>query len=401
MADDFANDPWKGCNPLDPAFRDNPYPHLARLREIDPVNQTPVGIWRLLRHSDVDRLLTDVNCGVRTTDGLLFGADEERDGRRTFMLTQDPPNHTRLRKLVSHAFTPSALNAWRENIQRVVDQCLDRVAESGKMDVIRDLALPVPSTIICEMLGVPISDRERFTKWTGQATFGLAAAIVPREVLEMAKTAGAELERYFIDLIAERRAHLGDDLMSLLIRAEEAGDKLSQEELMSQSIGLLIAGFETTIGLIGNGVRALLSNPDQLEKLRANPGLAPKAVQECLRYDGPIVLTPRILHEDTEFSGHPIPKNTMVWAMLAAANRDPEVFPDPDRFDIERDASNHVAFGGGPHHCLGYRLAELEAQAAIGSLVSRFRDLRLKTETVEWGASLFRVPGKLPIAFKA
>ncbi|HVN63350.1 MAG TPA: cytochrome P450 [Candidatus Binataceae bacterium] len=401
MTDNFANDPWKGCNPLDAAFRDNPYPALARLRETDPVNQTPLGIWRLLRHADVDRLLTGVNCGVRTTDGLLIGADEQRDGRRTFMLMQDPPNHTRLRKLVSHAFTPSALNKWRGNIQRVVDQCLDRVAAQGEMDVIRDLALPVPSAIICEMLGVPIADRERFTKWTGQATFGLAAAIIPRELLEMAKTAAVELERYFIDLIAERRARPGDDLMSLLIRAEEAGDKLSQEELMSQSIGLLIAGFETTIGLIGNGVRALLSNPEQLEKLRANPALAANAVQECLRYDGPIVLTVRVLHEDTEFGGRIIPKNTMVWAMLASANRDPEVFADPDRFDIERDASNHVAFGGGPHHCLGYRLAELEAQAAIGSLVSRFRDLRLKTDKVEWGASLFRVPGRLPIAFKA
>src|SRR5437879_2601454 len=162
----LSNDPWMGCNPLDPAFRDDPHPSLKRLRESDPVNATPIGIWRLLRHADVQKLLTGVKSGVRTTDGLLFGVDEGIVGPQRFMLMQDPPNHTRLRKLVSHAFTPRALNAWREAIQRVVDQCLDRVADSGEMDIIADLALPVPATIICEMLGVPVEDRGDFTVWT-------------------------------------------------------------------------------------------------------------------------------------------------------------------------------------------------------------------------------------------
>jgi cytochrome P450 len=395
-----TDDPWKGCNPLDPAFRDNPYPQLKRLRETEPVNLTPVGFWRLLRHADVQKLLTGVRAGARTTDGRLPGVDPSLGTQGRFMLQQDPPDHTRLRRLVSHAFTPRALNGWREEIQRVVDQCLDRVADQGAMDVIRDLALPVPSTIICEMLGVQVEDRDRFTQWTAQATFGLAAAILPRAMVEMATAASAALNEYFAKLIAARRADPRDDLLSTLIRAEEQGDKLSFDELMSQSIGLLIAGFETTIGLIGNGIHALIENPSELAKLRARPELASKAVQECLRYDGPIVLTARVLHEDAEFGGTAIPKNSQVWAMLASANRDPEAFADPDRFDLERDASAHFAFGGGAHFCLGYRLAELEAEAAIATLVRRFSDLRLESRSVEWGASLFRVPGRLPITFR-
>jgi cytochrome P450 len=397
----IEDDPWKGANPFDPEFRNDPYPALARLREIDPVNETPVGIWRLTRYDDVVHMLTRVKGGVRTTDGRLFGVDEEIDGPRNFMLLQDPPNHTRLRKLVSHAFTPRALGAWKERIQAVVDECLDRVAAKGEMDVIKDLALPVPATLICEMLGVPFSERDKFTVWTSQATLGLAAAIMPPDVVAMATQASANLAQYFEGLIAERRKELREDLLSHLIRAEEAGDRLSTEELLSQSIGLLIAGFETTIGLIGNGIRALIRHPAEIAKLRARPELMRNAVLECLRFDGPIVLTPRVVHEDTVIGGKTIPKDTMVWSMLAAANHDPAKFPDPDRLDVERDAGDHVAFGGGAHFCLGYRLAELEAEAAIGSLVRRFTNLRLVSETVEWGTSLFRVPGSLPITFSA
>src|SRR5438552_15509003 len=269
------------------------------------------------------------------------------------------------------------------------------------MDMIADLALPVPSTVICEMLGVPVADRERFTVWTAQATFGLAAPLLPPEVIEMARAAGMSLGAYFEDLIAAHRANLSDDLLSELIRAEEAGDRLSGSELLSQAIGLLIAGFETTIGLIGNGVRALVRHPAELAKLRARPELAASAVDECLRYDGPIILTPRVLHADVEFGGKTLPKDAKVFGMLAAADRDPAVFPEPDRFDIERRPNDHLAFGGGPHFCLGAHLAKLEGEIAIASLVTRFDDLRLVSETVEWGPSLFRVPGKLPITFRA
>ena len=394
------DDGWAGANPFDAGFRDDPHPALRRLRERDPVNETPVGIWRLTRYADVDRLLHRTPCGVRTTDGILPGIDESLTGQRMFMLQVDPPNHPRLRKLVSAAFTPRAIKALRDKIGEVTDACLDTVAPRGEMDVVKDLALPVPSTLICEMMGVPLADRERFTVWTAQATFGLAAAIMPPEVVAQARAAGEALGEYFQGLIAARRGALTDDILSNLIRAEEAGDRLSSEELLSQAIGLLIAGFETTIGLISNGVHCLLQHPEELARLRKDPALIPTAVDECLRYDGPIVLTPRILHVDAEFGGKTIPKNSMVWSMLAAANRDPEVFADPERFDVGRRPNEHLAFGGGPHFCLGSHLAKLEGEMAIGRLVERFDQLEL-APGFEWGASLFRVPGRLPVRFRA
>jgi cytochrome P450 len=251
------------------------------------------------------------------------------------------------------------------------------------------------------MLGVPVADRERFTVWTAQATHGLAAPIAPPDVLESARAAALALAAYFEELIAARRASPADDILSGMIRAEEGGDLLSHIELISQSIGLLIAGFETTIGLIGNGVRALLRHPDQLAMLRARPDLVANTVDECLRYDGPIPLTVRILHEDAEFGGKTIPRNAMVWGMLSAANRDPAKFADPDVFDIARaNAAEHLAFGGGAHFCLGAHLAQLEGQMAIGALIRRFDGLALTSATVEWGASLFRVPGRLPVTFR-
>jgi hypothetical protein len=394
-------DPWHGANVFDPAFRDDPYPALRHLREHHPVDLTPVGIWRVTRYADVTRLLYDVPTGVRTTDGQLPGVDESLEGPRNFMLQQDPPTHTRLRKLVSSAFTPRAIKALKPRIQAIADECLDKVAARGRMDVIADLALPVPSMMICEMLGVPAGDRERFTVWTAKTTHALASRFLPPEMLAETQAAAMSLANYFQELIDRRRGNLGDDLLSTLMRAEEAGDRLSPLELLSQAIGLLIAGFETTIGLIGNGVRALIRHPDQLARLRANPELIESAVEECLRFDGPIILTSRVLHADVEFGGTVIPKNAQVFGVLAAANRDPAVFTDPEGFDVARQPNEHLAFGGGPHFCLGAYLARIEAQAAIGSLVRRFDDLALVEPTIEWGLSLFRVPARLPITFRA
>jgi cytochrome P450 len=370
-----VTDPWLGCNPLDSAFRNDPHASLHHLRQADPVNLTPIGIWRLTRYDDVVHLLKNVPCGVRSTEGQLpfAGArDADRPGR--FMLQQDPPAHTRLRKLVSRAFTPRAVEALRPRIEKIVGECLDRVeaqrAEGRtEMDVIADLALPVPSTVICEMMDVPLADRETFTVWTSQATHALAVGIAPPAVIEAAHAAGDKLAEYF-----------------------------QHEELLAQSIGLLIAGFETTIGLIGNGVRALLRHPDELAKLRAHPELVDCAVDECLRFDGPIPLTVRVLHADAEFGGKTLPCNSVVWAMLLAANRDPARFSHPDRLDVARDPNPHLAFGGGTHLCLGTHLARLEGRLAIGSLVQRFPRLSLVSESVEWGASLFRVPGRLPVS---
>ena len=394
-----ADDPWRGANPLDPAFRHDPYPGLKHLREVDPINETPMGFWRLTRYADVVRLLEQVPTGVRMSDGTLPGEAFSPTGRVDFMLQQDPPNHTRLRKLVSKAFTPRAVEALRPRVHAIAEALLDRAQARGEMDVIADLALPVPATVICEMMGVPVEDRDRFTTWTAEATHLLASMLAPPEVIERGLAASQALNAYFADLIAARRHSLTDDILSSLIRAEEAGDRMSASELMSQCVGLLIAGFETTIGLIGNGVLALLRHPDQLKLLRDDPRLIASAVEECLRFDGPILLTGRFLHADTEFGSTLIPKDRMVWGMLSAANRDPARFPDPDRFDIRRTDNDHVAFGGGAHFCLGAHLARMEAQIAIGTLVQRLRQIELHCEDLEFGRSLFRVLARLPITF--
>jgi len=400
MTDDsWKSDPWLGVNPIDPAFRDDPHPLLRRLREYDPVNETPMGVWRVTRYDDVAYMLKEAPAGVRFRDGSAFGSFGVgmEGGPGEFILRQDPPDHTRIRKLMSQAFTPRAVERLRGRVQALVDDLLERAAARGEMDVIADLALPVPATLICEMMGVPLADRDRFTEWTAATTHLLAAAFAPPEVLERGLAAANELIAYFNDLIAARRRDLRDDILSDLIRAEEAGDRLSPSELVSQSIGLLIAGFETTIGLIGNGALLLAKHPDQYDALRADPGLAPSAVEECLRYDGPIILSVRITHQDIPLSGKVIPADKPVMCMLAAANRDPDHFADPDRFDIRREDNDNLAFGGGVHFCLGAHLARMEAQVALGGLARRFRRIEPKSDERVWGKSLFRVLGTLPI----
>lgn len=396
--DSWKSDPWLGANPIDPEFRANPYPFLERLRSYDPVNETPVGIWRLTRYDDVVRMLKEVPSGVRFEDGTLLNALPGAEGRGgEFILQQDPPDHTRLRKLMSQAFTPRAIAKLGARVEQLVDELLTEAVRRGRIDVISDLALPVPATLICEMMGVPTSDRDKFTEWTAAATHLLAAQFLAPEVLERGLKASDDLLAYFTDLIAERRSHLRDDILSDLIRAEAEGDRLSPTELIAQSIGLLIAGFETTIGLIGNGVLAFIRHPDQWERLRAEPSLIGSAVEECLRFEGPIVLTIRITHEDTRFGDKVIPANRPVMCLIAAANRDPAHFVDPNRFDIGREDNDNLAFGGGVHFCLGAHLARMEAQAAIGGLAKRFRRLELESDELVWGRSLFRVLGSLPV----
>ena len=323
--------------------------------------------------------------------------DRLRDGG-TFMLSQDPPVHTRLRKLVSKAFTPRAIARIKPRIEEIARQQMDEACERGSLDVIRDLALPVPATMICEMMGVPSADRDRFTTWTSESTHLLAALTSPPDVIERGLAASDALNDYFQALIAERRKDLRDDILSDLIRAEEDGDRLSHDELVVQAIGLLIAGFETTIGLIGNGIRQLIQHPDERERLRADPSLIDTAVEECLRFDGPILLTVRVAHADLAIGGKTIPKDAMIFVMLGAANRDPEVFPEPDRFDVGRDPNPHIGFGGGTHLCLGTHLAREEARVAIGEFVRRVPNPELREDGIAWGTSLFRVMGRMPVA---
>jgi len=389
---------WFGANPYEPhpQNRDDPHPLWNRLREEQPVHKTPDGYFRVLRHADVVRVLKELPVGVRTTEGQLPGVDETTMPRR-FMLMQDPPDHTRLRRLVSRAFTPPTIERMRPHVRSLVTSMLDAVADRDEIDVIGDLARPLPSTVICEMLGVPLEDRASFTDWTAHVTHLLQ----PRTMTERQRTrtieAATGLVGYMSKLIDQRRKQLGDDMLSVLIRAEESGDKLSEEELITQSIGLLVAGFETTIGLIGNGVRQLLLHPAELARLRQDPSLVESTVEECLRFDGPIPATRRVLHEDAELGGYHLPKNTEVLLLLAAAHRDPRVYREPDRFDVARGERSHLAFGGGIHFCLGAHLARLEAQIAIGELVARFPKLELVSEKPEWGQSLFRIQGRLAV----
>jgi len=391
---------WFGADPGNSEYIDNPYPYYRRLRAVAPVHRTPVGSWRVALYDHVNDLLRDPRVGMRLRDGgmpEMYRGGEEAERPRRFMLLLDPPDHTRIRKLVSKAFTPRAVQAMRPRIQQIVDDLLSRV--DGEIDVIDDLAFPLPTFVICEMLGVPADDRNTFKTWTADATYALLPAVLSSpEKQQRALAAGMHLVAYFSELIADRRNHLGDDLMSAMIRAEEEGDRLSMEELLSNAIGLLIAGFETTMGLIGNGVRALLTHRDQLSILQARPQLIESAVEECLRFDSPIQATRRITHAPIDIGGHTIPEGEAVTALTGSANRDPARFPDPDRFDITREDNPHLSFGFGPHICLGAHLARLESQVAIGTLVQRFPELELASEKIEWGRSLFRVLAHLPVA---
>ena len=397
---------WYGSEPVEGGQLDDPYRGFQQLRETQPVNWTPDGVWRLSRYADVRRLLRTPGAGMRLTDGRLPGQGEADEGAGLFMLLQDPPSHTRLRKLVKKAFTPRAIEGWRPRVEAITDRLLDRVAERSEMDLIADLARPVPATLICELLGVPVEDQDAFTQWTADATHGLLTVrgLADDATSARVAAAGESLIAYFSQLIEQRRSQPGDDLLSALIAAEEAGDKLNPLELLSQSVGLLIAGFETTIGLIGNGLTTLIRHPGELAKLRAQPELRVSAVEECLRFSGPILATVRVLHEEQEFGGYRLPRDAEVLGILAAANRDPVAFEDPERFDVTRyvagrESAPHLSFGGGAHFCLGAHLARLESQIAIGSLVERFDELELVEPRTEWGRSLFRVPGRIPIRF--
>jgi cytochrome P450 len=395
---------WHGYDPTEPdqSRYDDPFPHLARLRAQWPVNETPAGPWRMFRYADCVRVLRELPCGVRRADGSAPGTAMGGVGPTggQFMLQQDPPNHTRLRKLVSKAFTPRAVEGWRPRVREIVAELLEPALDAGRFDLVAGLAYPVPSILICEMLGVPSADRERFTDWTAVSTHLLRGVFLTGDERTRVEAAAGELATYFQELIAERRSRLGDDLLSVLIRAEEAGDRLTPEELLIQSIGLLVAGFETTVGLIGLGAKNLIDHPDQLARLRSRPELRPSAIEECMRFESPVGMTTRVLHADAEFDGRRIPKDTTLWLSIWSSNRDPARFPDPDRFDVERRDNEHLGFGGGTHLCLGAHLARMEAQEALGALATRTKELTRRPGRIEWGPSLFRVPARLEVELR-
>ncbi len=376
---------------LTPEFRDDPYPFFDLLREHDPVHQTPLGVYMLSRHADASAAVRDPALSNDERNSELYEAfaasnpppegDFAEESRNATMLFLDPPDHTRLRGLVSKAFTPRVIGRLRPRIEQLVDELLDAVVArgDGRMDVVAELAYPLPVVIICELLGIPPDDHATFQGWSRDLAHSIDPdPLVTPEQRERIEAAGDAFLEYFLALIERRRQALGDDLLSGLIAAEEAGDRLSEAELLGTALLLLIAGHETTVNLIGNGTLALLRQRDQLERLRADPSLDHNAIEELLRYDSPVTFTQRITLADYEVGDVTIPPRQQVIAILAAANRDPAVFPEPERLDLGRaEANRHLAFGGGHHFCLGAALARLEGEVAVPTLVRRFPALEL------------------------
>ncbi len=391
-------------NPMEPAFVADPYPMYQRLQADDPVHHSPLGFWVLTRYADVIASLRDprlIKEPIAAFVAARFGM-QMPPGLGLSMLDRDPPDHTRLRGLVSKAFTPKALERLRPDIQRIVNGLLDAVDGHGEMDLIDEFAYPLPVNVICDMLGVPVKDHERFKQWGLDIARGLDAIMLPpeSEVAQRSMAGRRALAAYFRELIAQRRASPRDDMLSALIAAEEAGDKLNEDELLATCILLLVAGHETTVNLIGNGTLALLRHPAELRRLRDDPRIIGTAVEELLRFDGPVQRTARIPSEDIVIGGRTIPKGEMVMPFLGAADRDSAQFPDPQRLDLTRADNRHIAFGMGVHFCLGAPLARMEGQIAINTLLQRLPKLALATDKPEFRQSLtLRGLQSLPVSF--
>jgi cytochrome P450 PksS len=386
-----------------PRFKADPYPFYARMRAESPVFQASVPFvgrgWFVTRYEDVvtvakdDRFSRNILPMVRWLPGLVLVPLTRQ------ILSQDPPDHTRLRKLVTQAFTPRRIERLGDRIQAVCDGLLEAAPRTGSFDLVRDYALPLPLTVIAELLGIPMQDRQRFHRLAqGSLPIGVASGILD---LPMALPHVWLITRYFRRLFAERRARPGDDLISALVQAEEAGDRLDEDELLGIAILLLVAGYETTVHLIGSAALALLQDPDQGARFVTEPGLTYTAMEELLRYTSPVeMMTPRIAREDVTLSSVTIPRGAWVVAVLGSANRDESAFTDPGTLDLARDPNPHVAFGQGRHFCLGASLARMEAQIALTTLFTHFPGLCLTqpAESLRW-RKLFPLRGlaELPV----
>ncbi len=395
-------------NPLQQNFRQNPYPTYRQFREADPVHWSAMfGFWVCTRYDDIVAILRHSKASANPRDWerfddyveVLGGTGPAYDMQSRWMLLKNPPDHTRLRKLVAKAFTPRVVEDMRPHIQAIVHDLLNAVHVKRRFDIIQDVAFPLPVIVIAELIGVPAQDREYFKGWTAALARSLDPIITP-EITQAADKATEELLAYFTALVAERRDSPQDDLLSGLIAAEEEGDKLDEDELLATAILLFAAGHETTMNLIGNGMLALFRNPGQMAKLRADPSLIKTAVEEFLRYDGSVQITARVALEDIEVGGKTIGKHQQALLLLGAANRDPARFSDPDRLDITRRENPHLTFGHGIHHCLGAPLARVEAQIAINSILCRMPDIQLATDQLEWRDMLtLRGLKALPVIF--
>ena len=357
-------------DPTSDRIRNNPYDTYDRMRDKDPVHRMRlINAWVLTRYEDVDMALRDHR---------RFVKDDSSDIYRS-MLNSNPPDHTRLRAIVSKAFTPRSVADLHPRIQRIVDDLLNDLDGGGAFDLIEKFAYPIPITVIAEMLGVPPEDMDIFEDWSNDISLIIEPYLTEERELRV-KRASEELFDYFEGIMEQRRREPRDDMITALMNAEEEGDRLNREELLGTLMLLLVAGNETTRNLIGNGTLALLNNPDQLQRLRDNPDLLDSAVNELLRYDSPVQLDGRIAHEDLEIAGTRIQAGERVISAIGAANRDPAVFSNPNSLDIGRREKSHISFGRGIHHCLGAPLAMMEGRIAFASLLNHFSSMSLVSE---------------------
>jgi cytochrome P450 len=395
-----------------PEHKANPYPFYARLRDEAPVYRVTLpdrqAAWLIARYADVAAAFKD----DRLVKDRLNALTPEQAAKQPWvpgffkpltrnMLDLDVPDHTRLRGLVHKAFTPRLVERMSERVQAVTDGLLDAARSRGRMDLIRDYALPLPTTIIAEMLGVPAADRHRFHRWSS----AIVSANASGWGMVKAIPGVMAFLRYIRKLVQARRAAPRDDLVSALVQAEEAGETLSEDELLAMVFLLLVAGHETTVNLIGNGMLALLRNPGELARLRHDPELIKPAVEELLRYDSPLeTATERYAREDVTIAGATIPRGGLVYLAIASANRDERQFPEPDKLDITREPNRHLSFGQGIHYCLGAPLARLEGHIAINTLLRRAPELRLAVEpqALRWRRGLvLRGLASLPVELAA
>jgi len=392
-------------------FAQNPYPLYHQLRSSAPVCWTGLwGCWLVTRYDHVTAILQDqqrFSSMGRVTNVLkrelkppfLAQAQPLIDHYSKGLINVDPPDHTRLRRLAQKAFLPRTLERLRPRVEQVANELLDQVESSGGMDVVRDFAYPLPITVIAELLGVPAAHRENLKHWSGAI---LEFQAVPRAVAEVilrSQKALLELRAYFREIFAERRRDPREDLITALVQAEEQGDRLTEEELLSTCVSILIGGHETTTSLLTSATWLLLTHPESLNKLRETPSLLPGAVEEFLRYESPFQRLTRVATQDVEIEGQAIRQGQTVMCLLGAANRDPKQFPDPDCFDIQRAPNKHLAFAHGIHFCLGAALARLEAPIALGVLFRRMPGLNLTPHPPEWSMGVLRALRALPVRF--
>lgn len=388
----------------------DPNPWYHRLRELAPVHRSGTGTIFLTRFDDCHEVLRDnrLGKGEPVPGGVgLPSADPEAEAYRAeqlrrsadrpaSMLFLDPPDHTRQRRLVSRAFTPRRVEQLRARIADLAHRCVDDLAEAGEGDLLDLVGFPLPVAVIGAMVGVPEADWGRFRSIITRSVAGIEPTSSVAE-LEDADAAMEESWAYFVDLVAERRAHPQDDLLSDLIRVEEAGDQLSHDEVIVVATLLFAAGFETTTNLIGNGMGALLRHPDEMARLWADEALLPTAVEEVLRWDSPVQFDVRRVLRPAEVVGEPVPPGTTVVTLLGAANRDPAHFTDPDRFDVGRDEGPPLSFASGIHHCLGANLARVEGQEVFRALRDRFRSIELAGELVQRPRTTLRGYEAVPV----